>query len=441
MRQDHGWFRIAAWSIFWIVTLVGTGKGLISIIRSSPDAMHDFVVPYAGAKCLLIGCDPYDPVQVHQTFADAGGQRVDRVNWDYTPPVYPPSTLIELLPFAFLRYHSARMVWFLISNLVFIAAFLLWTGLFVPTYRPWVALLGAVLRVSKAEAFATDAGQASFIAVGLAVIALWCFIRGRHTLSGWICLGIAMGLKPQLAGVFFLYLILRPIFRWSAVKAGIIAVALLLIGAVWLNLSPPATHWRAELSEQIRMSQQPGAINDPSVANFSSQEIVDAQAAWALVTRNPSNYNLLAYLLFAALLIPFAMRASAGAETNTRMFAALGAIACIGMLPVYHRVYDLLILVVAFPSLICFFVQRQKLRWVATAAMCVALVPGPVINRVPPIHSMDLAWHVQSLAVIALAVTYLVAMYVCDDECGAVYGRVVQLGSIKKNAVPTVSAK
>ncbi len=418
MRQDGGWFRIAAWSLFWIVTLVGTGKGLLSIIKSSPDAMHDFVVPYAGAKCLLLGCDPYDPVQVHQTFAAAGGQRNDRVDWAYTPPVYPPSTLIELLPFAFLRYHAARMVWFLVSSVVFIASFLLFAGLVVPAYRPWMALLGALLRVSKATAFATDAGQASFIATGLAAIALWCFIRGRNKLSGCICLGIATGLKPQLAGIVFLYLILRPVFRWSAVKAGIIAVAILLIGGVWLSLSAPSRQWRTELSEQIRTSQQPGAINDPSVANFSSQEIVDAQAAWALVTRNPSTYNLLAYLLFAALALPFVIRTWGDAETNSRMFGALGAIACIGMLPVYHRMYDLLILLVAFPSLICFFVQRQTLRWVAAGAMCVALVPGPIINRVPPIHAIDLALHLQALAVIVLAVTYVIAMYVCDEECG-----------------------
>lgn len=387
--------------------------------------MHDFVVPYSGAKCLLLGCDPYDPIEVHQTFADAGGQRVDRVDWAYTPPVYPPSTLIELLPFAILRYHAARLVWFLVSTVVFLASFLLWAELVAPAYRPWMALLGAVLRVSKATAFATDAGQASFIAVGLAVLALWCFIRGRYVLAGWVCLGIGMGLKPQLAGIVFLYLILRPVFRRSAVKAAIIAIALLLIGAVWLRLPGPSGNWRTELSEQIRTSQQPGAINDPSAANFSSQEIVDAQAVWALVTRNPPTYNLLAYLLFGALLIPFAIRAAAGAETNTRVFTALGAIACIGMLPVYHRVYDLLLFTIAFPSLICFFVQGQKLRWIAAGAMCVALIPGPIINRIPPIHALDLKLHLQALALIVLAITYLAAMYVCDQECEALPGRVL----------------
>jgi hypothetical protein len=280
-----------------------------------------------------------------------------------------------------------------------------------------MALLGALLRVSKATAFATDAGQASFIAVGLAAIGLWCFIRGRYTVAGWICLGVAMGLKPQVAGVFFLYLILRPVFRQPALKAAIVAIALLLTGVVWLRLSPPSKTWRAELTEQISASQQPGAINDPSTANPYSEELVNAQAVWALVTSNPVTYNVLSYLLFAGLLVLFVIRAWRGAGTSTGMFCALGAIACIGMLPVYHRVYDLLILFIAFPSLIGFFVQRQKFRWIAAGAMCVVLIPGPIINRVSPIHALDLAWHLQSLAVIMLAITYLVAMYSSDEEC------------------------
>ena len=108
--------------------------------------MHDFVAPYSGAKCLLLGCDPYDPAQVRQTFAAAGGRDSDRVDWSYTPPVYPPSTLIELVPFAFLNYHRARIVWYLLSATAFVGSFLLWAGLVMPAYRPWMALLGALLR-------------------------------------------------------------------------------------------------------------------------------------------------------------------------------------------------------------------------------------------------------------------------------------------------------
>jgi hypothetical protein len=419
-----GWFRIAAWSLFWLVTLWASGKGLISTVTGTPHMMHDFVAPYSGARCLLLGCDSYDPEQVHRTFLDAGGQSNDTAEqWNYTPPVYPPSTLIELLPFAFLNYHAARVVWFLLSAVAFIASFLLWAEFVAPAYRPWMALLGALLRASYGAAFATEAGQTSFIAVGLAVIALWCFIRGRYTLAGCICLGLGMGLKPQLAGIVFLYLILRPVFRRVAVKSAIVALALLVIGGVWLSVSAPSRHWRTELSEQITISQQPGAVNDPSTANEFSPDMVNAQATWALVTPNPSTYNLLSYLLFAALAIPFAIRTWRGAETNAGMFGALGAIACIGLLPIYHRVYDLLILVVAFPSLICFFAQRRKFRWIAAGAILVALIPASAMGRIPRFQALNIAWHFQSLAVIVLAVTWVVAMYAGKGECDALSGQ------------------
>jgi hypothetical protein len=235
-----------------------------------------------------------------------------------------------------------------------------------------------------------------------------------------------MGLKPQLAGIVLLYLILRPVFRRYAVQAAIVAIALLLTGGAWVSLSAPSRHWGAELSEQIETSQQPGAINDPSTANRYSPDIVNAQAAWAPITGNPFTYNLLSYLLFAALLLPFVIKTWGGAETNTRMFGALGAIACIGMLPVYHRVYDLLILLLAFPALICFFAQRKKLRWIAAGGTFVALIPASMVARIPRFPALNSVWHFQALAVILSAVTYLVAMYVCDEECEALYGQAIR---------------
>ena len=418
------WFRVAAWSLFWLVTLWGAGTGLKLIVTDTPHAMHDFVAPYSGARCLLLGCDPYDPVQVRETFTAAGGHSNDMAEqWSYTPPVYPPSTLIELLPFAFLNYHRARVVWFLLSTVAFIVPFVLWAGLLAPAYRPWMALLGALLRASYAAAFAAEAGQTSFISVGLAVISLWCFMRGRYTVAGIVCLGVGMGLKPQLAGLVFLYLILRPVFRRPAVKAAVVAIALLVIGGAWVSLSAPSKNWRVELSEQIKMTQQPGAVNDPSTANRFAPDIVNAQAAFVLITGNASAYNLLSYLLFAALFIPFVIRTWRGTGTNTQMFGALAAIACIGMLPVYHRVYDLLILLLTFPSLICLFVEHRKLRWIAAGATFVALIPASLIARIPRYQALNFVWHFQSLAVIALAVTWVVAMYVCDEECKAVYGQ------------------
>jgi hypothetical protein len=415
-----GWFRIVAWSLFWLVTVWGAARGTMSIVAGTPHMMHDFVAPYSGARCLLLGCDSYNPDQVYRAFLDAGGQSNETAEqWNYTPPVYPPSTLIELLPFAFLNYHAARIAWFVLSTAAFIASFLLWAQFIAPAYRPWMALLGALLRASYGAAFATEAGQTSFIAVGLAAIALWCFIRDRHTLAGSICLGVAMGLKPQLAGIVFLYLILRPVFRRVAVESAIVAVALLAIGGVWVSVSAPSQHWRTELSQQIRRSQQPGAVNDPSTANKFSPDMVNAQAAWALVAPDPSAYNLLSYLLFAALAVPFGIKAWRGAETSAGMFAALGAIACIGLLPVYHRVYDLLILLFAFPSLICFFAQRRKFRWIALGAMLVALIPASVVPRLPGFQALNPVWHFQALAMIVLAVTWVAAMYTREATCAA----------------------
>ncbi|HVY91892.1 MAG TPA: hypothetical protein VHA14_04050, partial [Bryobacteraceae bacterium] len=144
--------------------------------------------------------------------------------------------------------------------------------------------------------------------------------------------------------------------------------------------------------------------------------------AWVLITGNRSVYNLLSWALFAVLMIPFLMKAWGGAETNARMFGALGAIACLGMLPVYHRVYDLLILVLAFPSVICLFVQHHRLRWIAAGATVIALTPAWLVAHAPLWRALNFAWHFEALAVIVLSICCLAAMYSGERGCEAVYG-------------------
>src|SRR5580704_17787986 len=73
--------------------------------------MRDFVAPYAGARCLWAGCNPYDPRDVAQEFARAGGGENDHPLWSWPPPVYPPSSLVVLLPVSLFHYHAGRDVW------------------------------------------------------------------------------------------------------------------------------------------------------------------------------------------------------------------------------------------------------------------------------------------------------------------------------------------
>ena len=82
-------------------------------------ASNDFVPVYAGARCLIHGCDPYDPSQLEPEFFRAGGRPSDLPSWRIDVPVYPPSTFLALSPIALLRFPVARLVWFLLNGCLF----------------------------------------------------------------------------------------------------------------------------------------------------------------------------------------------------------------------------------------------------------------------------------------------------------------------------------
>src|SRR6202000_1225668 len=82
-------------------------------------ASNDFVPVYTGARCLLHGCNPYQPAQLEQEFFQGGGHRDELPSWEIDVPVYPPSTFVALAPLGMLRYPLARWVWFLLNGSLF----------------------------------------------------------------------------------------------------------------------------------------------------------------------------------------------------------------------------------------------------------------------------------------------------------------------------------
>jgi len=81
-------------------------------------ASNDFVLVYAGARCLVHGCEPYAPSQLEPEFFQAGGQPSDLPSWQIDVPVYPPSTFLFL--FVLLLRHQNLLM--LILFLLYLAA-------------------------------------------------------------------------------------------------------------------------------------------------------------------------------------------------------------------------------------------------------------------------------------------------------------------------------
>jgi hypothetical protein len=348
--------------------------------RDGP-AMRDFVSPYTGARCLWAGCNSYDVGQIAGEFARAGGTAADHPRWSWASPVYPPSALIALLPFSLLPYHAARAVWYLLSVALLVAAMLAIVNLTAPRRRPWALLLGILLLGSEPASLLLSVGQPSAAVIGLSLLALWCLLRARYATLAWICLGLALALKPQLAGLMFLYLILRPVYRRPAIQAGLLAIAMLAVGCAWLSLSPVSRTWRQDMQTALHDSLVPGAINDPSPANPGSIQLTNAQAVLCLLIKSPRSYNFIAYALGAALLAAWIVLVLRAGGSRRAMLAALAAIACMGLLPIYHREYDVALLMLSFPLLIDLVFERK-------AAGFAALLSTAVLLAQPRLHHL-----------------------------------------------------
>ena len=86
--------------VLCISALILFAVGGARVIHSS----NDFVPVYTGARCLLHGCNPYDPSQLEQQFFQGGGHAEELPSWQIDVPVYPPSTFLALSPLALLRF-------------------------------------------------------------------------------------------------------------------------------------------------------------------------------------------------------------------------------------------------------------------------------------------------------------------------------------------------
>jgi len=62
-------------------------------------------------------------------------------------------------------------------------------------------------------------GNMAGVAIGLCVVAVWCFLRERYVAAGIFCLAISLAIKPHDSGLVWLYFLLAGgIYRRRALQ-------------------------------------------------------------------------------------------------------------------------------------------------------------------------------------------------------------------------------
>ena len=368
-KRQH--LHLLVLSVSAIVLFVAGGA---RVFRSS----NDFVPVYTGARCLLHGCNPYDTSQLEQQFFLAGGQATELPSWNIDVPVYPPSTFLVLSPLALFPFPAARLLWFLLNGCLFVAS----TGLILsmcPRSPRWLAtILASVFLVSSGILLVL--GQPAIFAISLVVIGCYLFLHGRLLPLGAILFMLSLAVKPQIAGLIVLYLLVQRIHWRFAAMALAAALALLLSAGLILKLHPRSADWTLTLRGNLTATLSPGGSADPRPTNTQAIGDTNLQALTSIFFADARIFNAVAYAVFAVLLAAWIMaivRTNASPELH---FLALGALSVLSLTPVYHRFYDTRLLLLTIPAVLIVFQKRRLLG--AGIAVLTALAVFSIQYRV-----------------------------------------------------------
>ncbi len=347
----------------------------------------DFGEIYYGARCALHRSDPYNPNLMLREFQKDGGhfapeasdQGVDRIV--VTGTVNLPTALLLTIPFALLPWWLAQNVWMILTaGLLVVAAFLTWDLGAGAAPLLWAALAGFMLAESD---LLFKVGNVAGIAISLCVIAVWCFIKPRYVWAGVALLALSLVLKPHDTGLIWLYFLLAGgVLRKRALQTLAIACVLALLAALWIE--PLSPHWPRELRSNLAVASVRGGTSDPGpsgIGAHSAGVIIDLQGALSGFKDDAAFYNPLAYLIggIPILIFAFATLRKRQSPQGTRL--ALAAISILTLLPLYHRINDAVLLLLALPACAQLWRERGPKRWLAvglTAAGILATASTPL---------------------------------------------------------------
>jgi hypothetical protein len=347
-----------------IALLLALAGALAFVVRGYHDereALHfrDFKQPYSSSLCLLHGCDPYSEPDTRAAFLSAGGVDNDRVVFDPYSALYPPFSLALLTPVAALPYPVAHRVWEALTAAAFSIAVLLTAELCLQ-FEASLPVIVLLALFSLSSTILIMLGQISGLVLALLVIAFSCLIKERLIWLAVLCLVIAVLLKPHDAAIPTLYLLFaggrwRKAFGWVASISILFAAGSLL----WFSSMQSTSHWLPELQANLHGNAAAGSVNNPATGHMQSINLADLQAILAVVHDKASFYNDTAALVSLVILLCWAVLLWRMPNSLSKHLLAIATIACLALLPIYHRQYDTRILLLAFPAVALLLSRRN----------------------------------------------------------------------------------
>jgi hypothetical protein len=348
---------------------------------------NDFMTVYSSARCLLTGCDPYSDVQIKQAFFAKNPNDAQREfftdnaaadtayvengwSWQTYNANYPVSSLAFVAPFALLTYKYAFLLWYLVNAALFLLAAYECLRICAPYSSIVIPILLTMLLVVSDVLLVY--GQPSCAAIALCALGAYCLIIRKMRWTGILALAISLVLKPQIGGLIWLYFLLDgKEYRRKALTVAAVALVLALIGIGIAEMHPASVHWLTSLSTNLKGIAATGRPSDPGRANRDSESIVNLQVLAGAFTDNPTTQNHFSWAISGILLALWGWITLRAKSSMQKDLFGLASIACLSLLPIYHRNYDVPMLILAFPAL-ALMLSKGGAR-AATGAISVAI--------------------------------------------------------------------
>ena len=356
----------------------------IPLMNGSPVPITDFRAAYYSARCLVHSCDPYRQSEVLRIYqAESGDYALDSAGMRQVVAeyVYPPTVFVLTVPFAMMPWKLARTLWIALTlTSVIIASFLIW-NLGASCAPILSGSLIAFLLANSVEVVII--GNPAGIAVALCAMAVWCFLRDRLVQIGVLCLAVSLAIKPQDAGLVWLYFLLAGgVYRKRALQTVLVAAVFSLPVVLWVGHVAP--NWMHEMFSNVSAYSAHGGINDPGPASAGARGIglvVNLQRVISAIWDDPHIYNPVSYLICAPLVLIWVFVTLLSRSSPPRMLLGIAAIAALSMLPVYHRGYDAKLIVLTVPACAMLWAEGGLIAWLAI-----------LVNSVGFVLIADLVW-------------------------------------------------
>lgn len=337
---------------------------------AAPVSTADFRIVYYSTRCFLEHHDPYQEQELRRVYSTEGGespQDTPVTRKTETQLIYFPTVFSVMAPFAMLPFGPSHVLWLILTAAsLCVSSFLMWqVG---ADYAPVLSGCLIGFAVANCPLFLAIAGPGG-IAVGFCIVAVWCFVKDRFVVAGVFCLAISLMLKPHDSGLVWLYFLLNGgAFRKRAIQTLLVLIALTLPAVLWLSHIAP--NWISELHANLVANSAHGSLSDPGISSSAGHGIgmiISLQTIFSFFHDDPAFYNLAAYTVCGALLLVWMFRTIRLQTPQSSAWFALAPIAALSMLPVYHRLDDAKLLLLAIPACAMLWKRGGSKAWAAAS--------------------------------------------------------------------------